>query len=74
MPVTLSTDDLTVSDISLSEEYQAAVSEIGLGLDEAWAINRRALDVAFADAAAIARLRAEFDAWAGMVPEVASSR
>ena len=39
--VTLSTDDLTVSDISLSEEYAAALDEIGLRPDELWAIDRR---------------------------------
>jgi len=74
VPVTLSTDDLTVSDVTLSDEYQAAVGEIGLGLDELWTINRQALDVAFADAATIARLRAEFEAWALTIPDVATSR
>ncbi len=33
---------------------------------------RRALDVAFADAATLARLASEFDAWAATVPELAS--
>ena len=61
--VTLSTDDLTVSDITLSREYERALDEIGLSLDELWAIDRRALDVAFADPETLARLRAEFDAW-----------
>ena len=56
VPVTLSTDDLTVSDITLSEEYSAAVTEIGLRLDELWAINRGALAHAFADSATVARL------------------
>jgi adenosine deaminase len=70
VPVTLSTDDTTVSDITLSEEYARAVAQIGLTLPELWAIDRRALDVAFADATTLDRLRAEFDAWAGGIPEL----
>ena len=69
-PVTLSTDDTTVSDVSLVEEYARAVGEIGLSLPELWAIDRLALDVAFADAATMAPLRAEFDAWAARIPEL----
>ena len=49
VPVTLNTDDTTVSDITLSEEYVRAVEAIGLTLPELWAIDRHALDVAFAD-------------------------
>jgi len=64
VPVTLSTDDATVSDITLSEEYRRALEVIGLSLDELWAIDRRALDVAFAEEAALVPLRTEFDAWA----------
>lgn len=64
LPVTLSTDDLTVSDITLAEEYARALVEIGLSVPELWAIDRRALDVAFADNETKARLRVEFDAWA----------
>jgi len=70
VPVTLNTDDLTVSDLTLSEEYLAAVEGIGLSLPELWAIDRRALDVAFADEATLAPLRAEFDAWAAGIPEL----
>jgi adenosine deaminase len=43
VPVTLNTDDTTVSDISLSEEYLNAVEKIGLTLPELWAIDRHAL-------------------------------
>ena len=73
VPVTLSTDDLTVSDITLSEEYLAAVTENGLHLDELWAINRRGLAAAFADEVTIGRLAAEFDAWAAGIPELGGS-
>ena len=73
-PVTLSTDDTTVSDISLTEEYGRAVAEIGLTLPELWAIDRFALDVAFADEATLAPLRQAFDAWSSAVPEFATLR
>jgi adenosine deaminase len=64
VPVTLSTDDATVSDITLSEEYARAVERIGLSVAELWAINRHALNVAFADAPALGPVRVAFDAWA----------
>ncbi len=70
VPVTLSTDDLTVSDITLVGEYCRAVERIGVTLPELWAIDRRAIDVAFADEATINRLADEFDAWAAGVPEL----
>ncbi len=69
-PVTLNTDDLTVSDITLSDEYRNALERIGLTLPELWAIDRFALDVAFAEEAALVPLRAEFDAWAAGIPEL----
>jgi adenosine deaminase len=70
VPVTLSTDDTTVSDIRLSEEYLRAIERIGLSLPELWAIDRFALDVAFADEATLAPLRASFDTWAAGIPEL----
>jgi adenosine deaminase len=63
VPVTLSTDDTTVSDLTLTDEYERALDEIGLTADELWAIDRAALDHAFVDAATRARLAATFDAW-----------
>ena len=63
VPVTLSTDDTTVSDISLSEEYARAVGRIGLSVGELWAIDRHALAVAFAAPEALAPVRAAFDAF-----------
>lgn len=63
VPVTLSTDDTTVSDITLSEEYRRAVERIGLTAAELWAIDRHALDVAFADETTLGPLRDEFDSW-----------
>ena len=70
VPVTLSTDDLTVSDLTLSEEYVAAHEQIELSLPDLWTIDRHALDVAFADEATLAPLRTEFDAWAARIPEL----
>jgi adenosine deaminase len=61
VPVTLSTDDLTVSDISLSDEYERAVSRVGLTVVELWAIDRLALDVAFATPDDLAAVRASYD-------------
>ena len=43
-------------------------------LPELWAIDRHALDVAFADEADLAPLRAAFAAWGEGVPELAASR
>ena len=70
VPVTLNTDDLTVSDTTLSEEYLRAATEIGMTLPELWATNLHALEVAFADEATQGRLRAEFAAWGTGVPEL----
>jgi adenosine deaminase len=70
VPVSLSTDDSTVSDIGLSEEYVRAVTDIGLTLPELWSINCHALEAAFADDAAIEPLRAAFGRWASEVPEL----
>ncbi len=70
VPVTLNTDDTTVSDITLSEEYANAVQAIGLTLPELWAIDRSALDVAFADEATLTPIRSGFDAWAARIPEL----
>jgi adenosine deaminase len=70
VPVTLNTDDSTVSDITLSEEFRRAVNDIGLTPTELWAINRRALDVAVADEADLGPLGAGFDAWARTAPEL----
>ena len=69
VPVTLSTDDTTVSDLTLSEEYLRAVEVIGLTLPELWAIDCHALEVAFAVDADIAPVRHAFRAWGAAIPE-----
>jgi adenosine deaminase len=72
--ITLSTDDRTVSELSLVEEYARAVDVIGLRLDELWAIDRHALDVAFLhhDEDLRAQLMADFDAFAANEPDLAA--
>jgi adenosine deaminase len=62
--VTLSTDDSTVANLTLSEEYVRALERIGLSLEELWTIDRLALDVAFADEATLAPIRRKFEDWA----------
>ena len=73
VPVTLSTDDLTVSDITLSDEYERAVTLIGVTLPELWAMNLGAVDAAFCDEATRGRVRANLSAWATGIPDIAAS-
>jgi hypothetical protein len=47
----------------LSQECARAIGRIGLSLGELWAIDRHALDVAFAEPADLAPVRAAFDAF-----------
>lgn len=65
VPVTLSTDDRTVSDLTLPDEYANALDPIGLSIEELVAIDRRAFEVAFLsdDEPTRARLIAELDAF-----------
>jgi hypothetical protein len=62
-----------VSDVNLSDEYERALDPIGLTLPELWAINRHALDAAFAEVSTIALMSQEFDDWAAGVPELRAS-
>ncbi|MEA2623046.1 MAG: adenosine deaminase [Chloroflexota bacterium] len=73
VPVTLSTDDRTVSGVTLVREYGNVVREAGLTLTELWAIDRHALEVAFLhhDEGERQSLRAEFDAFAASEPHLA---
>jgi adenosine deaminase len=73
VPVSLSTDDTTVSDVLLSEEYIRAVEQNGLSLPELWAIDRHALDAAFAEPNVTGPLREAFERWATAVPELGGS-
>ena len=73
-PVTLSTDDRTVSDLTLVREYERAHDVLGLSVAELWQINLHALRVAFLqhDEESRSRLIAEFEAFAAGEPELAT--
>jgi adenosine deaminase len=72
VPVTLSTDERTVTGVTLVEEYRNAVDVLGLTLAELWAIDRHALEVAFLadDEPVRAGLLGAFDAFAADEPPV----
>lgn len=70
VPVTINTDDVTISDITLTEEWLNCLAHLGITLPELWRCNLHALDVAFVDEATRARLRDEFTAWAAHLPEL----
>lgn len=71
-PVTLSTDERTVTGVTLVDEYRNAVDVLGLTLAELWAIDRHALEVAFlaGDEPVRAGLLRAFDAFAAAEPLV----
>lgn len=66
VPLTLSTDDRTVSHLDLVREYDRAHTLMGASVADLWRMNRHALRVAFLhhDEALRASLLADFDAWA----------
>jgi adenosine deaminase len=70
VPVTLSTDDRTVSGLTLVHEYSSSHAVLGLSVAELWAINMHALHVAFLhhDEALRAGLIAEFEDFAASEP------
>ncbi len=70
VPVSLSTDDRTVSDMTLVREYRQAVDVLGLTLGELWRIDRHALEAAFLadDEPLRTALLATFDAFAAGEP------
>jgi len=70
VPVTLSTDDRTVSDLTLTREYERALDPLGLSLPELWAMDRHAVEVAFLGSEPLVRerLRAQLAAFARQEP------
>ncbi len=70
VPVTINTDDTTISDVTLSEEWLSCLRELGLTLPELWQCNLHALDAAFVDDTTRASLRASFERWAAPIPEL----
>src|SRR5438105_12296515 len=60
MKVTISTDSRTVSDVTLTQEYQSVTTVLGCSREEIWAMNMQALEGGFGDEVTRARLRHEF--------------
>ena len=76
VPTTLSTDDRTVSALTLTQEYARARATLGLTMAELWRLDRHALEVAFLhdDEPLRAHLLAEFDAFAAAEPALAGGQ
>jgi adenosine deaminase len=74
VPVTLSTDDRTVSDLTLIKEYMNVHEIMGIRVAELWTMNMHALRVAFLqhDESLRAGLIAEFEEFAAGEPLLAS--
>lgn len=70
VPVTLSTDDRTVSDLTLVREYHTAFAVLGMSVRELWTMHRHALDAAFLqhDEALRSALLTRSDAFAAAEP------
>jgi adenosine deaminase len=68
--VTLNTDSLTVSDVSLSEEYARAVEHNGISLPELWALDQAALEAAFCEDDVREDMLETFLAWGAGIPEL----
>ncbi len=70
VPVSLSTDDRTVSDMTLVREYRQATDVLGLSIQELWTMDRHALEVAFLadDEPLRTALLATFDTFAAAEP------
>jgi adenosine deaminase len=72
--VTISTDSRTVSDVTLTQEYQTVSRVLGCPREEISAMNLQALDGGFSDDMTRARLRHEFvDAMAKLHPAAPTS-
>jgi adenosine deaminase len=67
VPVTINTDDTTISNVTLSEELIACHDELGLTVGEIWGCTRQALDVAFVDHEQRVALVEEFERWSPVV-------
>ncbi len=63
VPVTLNTDDLMVSDVTLSEEYLHVHRRLGLPVADLLALARTGYEVAFVDQGTRARLQDAFESW-----------
>ena len=67
--ITISTDSRTVSNITLTQEFQTVLQVLGCSREQIWAMNLQALEGGFGDEVSRARLRHEFaDAEARLRP------
>jgi adenosine deaminase len=72
--VTISTDSRTVSNVTLTQEYETVARVLGCSREEISAMNLQALDGGFGDEVTRARLRREFaDAMAKLLPAAPTS-
>ncbi|MCS7179357.1 MAG: adenosine deaminase [Anaerolineae bacterium] len=68
---TLNTDDPSISDTTLTDEYLIAVTTLGLGIDHIRAMVFHALDAAFLPEEERASLRKQFEPWSAVsLPEL----
>ncbi len=74
VPVSISTDDNVLSDLSLSDEYVNLLRAGQLNLPALWARNLDALRHGFAPAAVRGRLLREFGEWAGGTGELDAAK
>jgi adenosine deaminase len=63
VPITLNTDDLVVSDVTLSEEYLSVHRRLGLPVSDLIALAQTGYDFAFADQGTKVRLRNTLESW-----------
>jgi adenosine deaminase len=64
VPVTLNSDDPTVQNTTLNDEYKTAVETMGMSFDQLKLMNKTAIDSSFLDDASKSKLHFSFDmAW-----------
>jgi adenosine deaminase len=63
VPITLNTDDLVVSDVTLSEEYLSVHRRLGLPVADLIALARTGYDFAFVEQGTKTRLRNALETW-----------
>jgi adenosine deaminase len=63
VPITLNTDDLVVSDVTLSEEYLHVHRRLGLPVADLIALARTGYDFAFVEQGTKTRLRNALETW-----------
>ena len=63
VPITLNTDDLVVSDVTLSEEYLSVHRRLGLPVADLIVLARTGYDFAFVEQGTKTRLRNALETW-----------